>query len=515
YSIVALIAVLVLANYLTTLRNPVLDFPGTYTFGDQASTLIGSLDRDIEAYVFLPEAQMVKTKPGPGTEPELIRISEDVRLMLEQLPIINSRIKLTFLNADLASFDSTEFGSVSNGTIIFRVRKTQLTGVDEKPYIERRVYVYSERDLGRLEKEATRALIHVASPQIKVCFTNSNGERFGFTHQVNKADGLGELKRELQFFNANIQALDFNTDWPGPISDDCDAVFISGPSVPFGDVAQSAIFDYLKQGGNVLIAIDPTGREHFDWLREQTAGPYYAFVDKPLTNTRLSGLAITQDTVEHRITENISSGGRQSILLIKQGYFQKAANPAVPDGAMPSNGGGQAPVNAPPATDNANNSEDSPGNSAVYRTPADLAPEVFLYSNYESYYDANFNGRLDGAEQTVREPIGIAYAQPENPEGPKIVMYSGVDWLTDRGLSFPVNKANQVLLVDSLMWMTENPLAAALIAEEPESETVQLTDEIKLRLLIFGLVLFPLGITITMIVAVVLYRRRRRFVGEG
>ncbi|MCB1324594.1 MAG: Gldg family protein [Spirochaetales bacterium] len=500
-STLAAIPLLVLVNYITTVRNPAIDLPGNYSFGEDASRIIASIESPVQVFVFLPQLQAVRRQADSVTPTELYTISEDVRIMMEQLPVLNSNVSVQFLNADLGSFDTEEFGAVNNGTIVIRANRREIESiVTDSPYIERKVYVYSERDMRRLEKDVTRALIHVSSPQMHIYFPNLNGERFGFTHTANRIGGLDTLRRELGFYNASIRALDQSNGWPGPIPEDADVLFLAGPTVPYGPEARAEIVRYLESGGNVIVALEPAGREDFGWLLSEMGGSQYSFVPRVLTNTNIPGLAITNGTVSHAITEALQSGPRRDIVLVESGYFEEGARPA-----------SQAPVpQAAPAP-----APDAPETTApVFRSLRDLIPTPFLYSTFDSYFDQNRNGRFDGSEERGRRALAIAYAQPDNPETPRLAVFSGVDWLTERAFAVPVQSDNVRLIVDTMMWMVENPVVAGLVPDEPGEETTQLTDEIKFRIMLFGLVVFPVGISAIFAVLLYQYRRRRRFIDQ-
>ncbi|MBI3395401.1 MAG: hypothetical protein HY042_06170, partial [Spirochaetia bacterium] len=123
-AVVAALPLFVLINYVSAVRNPTLDMsPGYYSFGEASRTIIKTLNKDVQVYAFLPVQQAVRDAGKGSTRPELFKIAEDVRVMLEQLPVTNSRISLTFLNADLDAEKSAEFGTVANGTILLRVMK--------------------------------------------------------------------------------------------------------------------------------------------------------------------------------------------------------------------------------------------------------------------------------------------------------------------------------------------------------------------------------------------------------
>lgn len=480
YSIFALVTVLILINYIVGLRNPSLDLsPGYYSFSDDAQTIIGSIDADVQLYAFLPEQQAVRTRSDRQRQPELYRITDELRVMVGDIPKANPKINLKFLNADLEAFNTQEFGTVANGTLIFRVLRKDVSA--EKPYVERRVYVTSQKDMNKLEREVTRALLYVASPQRDLYFTSSNGERYSLTQNSARAASVESLKEQLRFFNSTLYALDTNNSWPGPIPEKATAVFILGPTVPFGPTARAAIIDYIKGGGKVFIALDPAGREDFAWLRDELGGKRYNYNRDVLTSTNLTGVAVVNTFGDHGIMEGLASGLQPLIVMPLSGYF-----------AQDSAAGGQPEAAAGPELN-------------------DLVSTEFLHSPHNAYVDSNRNGRRENNEPTARQILGLAYEKAGEPEGAKVIMFSGVDWMAERGLSFPVVNKNITLASQGLFWMTESPLVAALAPKEKQTRTIQITDEAKFWLILFAL-LFPIVVGAGLGFSIYWFRKNRRFV---
>lgn len=487
-SVLAAFPLFALVNYVSAVRNPTLDLtPGYYSFSDDARTIIKSLDKEVQGYVFLPDQQAVHESGKRTKVPELFRIAEDVRVMLEQLPLINSKIKLTFLNADLDADRMADFKSASNGSIIFRVLKSGDVDPDAKPYLERRAYVYREKDIVKLEREVTRALIQVSSPHKNLYFTASNGERYAMTDPSMANGSVATFTEEIQFYNFFPKALKHSSGWPGPIPADAGALVILGPTVPFGPEARKAINDYIANKGRVFIAIDPDGQEHFDWLLSSSKKRQFRFKKAFLSNLpKLPGTIVTDNVVGHRITENVSIAGSRLIAMPKSGHFEEVKNSPKPK-------------------------EETPAEMTPLK---DVEPFVFLYSTYNTVIDENRNGKKDGAEKSGRLPLALVYADEKNPDATKVAVYSSVDWLSNSGLRFPLDQRNIILGADTLFWLTESKIAAAMKIKERKTRNVQVTDDLKFRNLVLGMLLFPALIGMSLGAGVYLYRRKRKALGE-
>ncbi len=491
FSIFAFVPILILLNFVSAVRNPALDLsPGYFSFGEESRTIIGSIEEKVEITAFLPEQQMVQQRSDRVRTPELYRIVEELRVMLEQLPLINSNIELVFKNADLEAFNTEEFGTVSNGTIVFRVTRKDFVSAGDKPYVERRVHVLSEKDMSKLEREATEALIYVSSPRRKIYFTNANGERYGLTQDISQAASIESLKEQLRFFNSSVDHFDTRNGWPGPVKDDTSVLFIVGPTVPFGDEARQAIFDYVQRGGKLFITIDPEGREDFKWLRDAMGGKPYEYRNRPLTNTTVPNVAVMRNFGDHPILKDINRGIQALVVYPNGGYFESVLRS--PDAAKAE--------------------EESP--------LQDLTPKEVLNTPYDAYHDANRNRRRDASEAMPRHAAALAYENPAaaaaNEEGPRVLIFSGTDWIAERGLrAYEVRHKNLVLASQAFFWLTESPLVAGIVPKERLQRTTEVTDESKFRLITVGIFIFPLVVSLSLALSIYLYRRNRKFVGAG
>ena len=473
-SILAVFLLVIVANYLTHLRNPSLDLsPGYFSFQENSRRVIKSIDREIVVHTFLPELQAVNLRYGGFTAPELYQIAGEVRLTLEQLPLINPKIKLEFYNADLEAYSSTEFGNVRNGTIVCRSLKPrqekQDLDWDAKPYVERKVYINSEKDLDRLERDITKALVHVASEKKNIYFTDSNGERFGLTGPASRSLGIETFKEQLRFYNLYPKRLGQRQNWPATIPEDTAVLAIIGATTPFGARARQSILRYLKRGGAVWIAMDPRGEEDFGWLWKELGGEAYAFVKTSLTNTNLTGLLVSDNFEKHSITSTLQKLSSAMVVMPQQGYFDpmpSSTNKAKSSSQKKNTEDKRKKQNLQALNGAKQLQKNIQAKAGPVLTPlTELSPKPLLYSPYNSYIDSNGNGRRDSDEKTKRRLLGLAYEKTDMLDGPKLVLFAGTDWLSERGLRFPIAHSNSLLASDSMFWLVENPLTATLSAQ--------------------------------------------------
>ena len=506
-SILALFCVLVFLNYLSYIRNPSLDLsPGYYSFRENSRTVIRSLEREVNVYAFLPEIQAVRLRQSGFSSPELYKVTSDVRLILEQLSSINSKIKLTFYNADIDSYDSNEFGNINNGTIVFRCLKQESRNLslEEKPYVERKVYVNNVGDLKKMEKEILKALVYVASPQKNIYFTASNGELYDTTGAASRSSGIESFKQQLRFYNLKLKRLDTKSGWPGKaLPEDAAALAIIAPTTPFGEKARDEILSYLKKGGALFLSINvQEGKENFDWLLSSLGmeRERYRFIPSVLTNTNFSGLLVSDNFQEHSITDSIKKLSGASVLMPQHAYFEKIEEKKDKKRSPPPK--------EKEKKDKKKKKEKIPKKRGPVKKLSELEPHIFLYSPYNSYVDENRNGRRDGKEKNARRILALAYEKKDSPASPRLVIFSGTSWLSERGIRYPVANRNPLFATDSLFWLLESPLTASFTPLVRPTHNVQVTEELKWRLILIGMFLFPIGVAIALGGALFYYRRR-------
>ncbi len=507
-SILSVLLFVVLVNYLTNLRNPSIDLsPGLYSFEENSRGVIRSLKEKINIYAFLPELQAVTLRKSGFTSTELYKVASDVRLFLEQLKLVNPNIHLKFYNADLEAYNSNEFGGINNGTIVFRSTKKNKTisfDPNEKSYIERRVYVSSKKDLPHLERNITKALVYVASPKRKIYFTTSNGERYNTYGGRSRSLGIESFKEQLRFYNMKLEELDQKSGWPSKkIPTDADALLVIGATTPFGKKAQLSIQKYLKAGGALFLAIDPVrGSEDYSWLLNKMGGKQYKLSRFILTNTNLNGVLISDNFENHPITESIQKQFPSIALLPQQAYFmEKTVEKTVVRGEAKSS-----------VLEDAKKKKQNKGiiKKQSIKSLRELTNKIIFHSPYNSFSDVNRNGRKDSKEKSGRQVLALSYEKEGLNESPKVVIFSGIDWLTERGIRFPVAHQNFLLATDSLFWLLESSLTGTYKPVEGPQK-IQMTAFLKWKFLVIGMILFPILVGVLLASGLFLYRRKRTF----
>lgn len=492
--LIGFVAILSVFNLAATYRNSSADLtPGLYSYSEPARALLKQIPREVRVVAFLPVQQMVQDTGRRTTPTDLFRISEELRVLLEQLSVVNPRIQVRFLNADLLDPGQTDFKGVVNGTIL--VRTYSEDAASATPFTERRVSVTGEKDLDRFEKNLIEAIVQVTLPPAKILFPRSNGERtFGGTSRA--PNGLEEWTTQLRFFNFVPSVAETGTGLTIP--DDVKVVVLAAPVVAYSPEAKKAILEFLRKGGGVLALEDPTGGEDFAWLFEETGSAYRLekgflsqFVDRP-------GLLFTDAFAENEATASMRAGSRPAVLFAGNGYFERSAKTKnVPKPPAPSPATKTAPDGGK-ARDGESKAEDGYKESEI------------VFTDGRTFRDRNRNGKRENGEEGGRFALGVSFAGPG-----RVAIFSDASWLSNGGLMMPVDHTNARLGTDIIMWLAREGDVPGILIKERKDRSIQVSDSLKIRNIALGVVGFPLLTAVALAVASHLYRRRRAMVAEG
>ena len=499
-SSILFVLILIFVNYIGDMKNPVLDLsPGNLTLTKEARQIIESIDKPVELYAFLPDLQAIHFKSSRLPSPALYKIAPDMRIFLSQIPRVNAQIKLSFHNADLTSLGSQypDLPNIErNGVIVIRSKLNQL---DESSvhrargpkYSQKRLY-YS-KDLVDLEKDLIRALLQVSSPAKTIYFTTANGERHPFGDLTQSNRTLQTLRKQLDLYNFRFAQLDLvdtdicldeeiclDKDIKEKIPKDLDVLAINAPTVPFSSQARGFFLSYLDAGGALFVSIDPSSKEDFRWLLASLyEKELYQLNPEILTNTNLKQLLATQNILKHDLTATLRSLPTPFLALVRHASFERLYSSKLSE-------------------------------SSSFLNVKKLHPQVIAYSPANTHHDRNKNGRKDRDERVGRRILGLAYSkksQDTSSSSPKLLIYAGTDWLSEAGMRFPLRHHNALLATDSFLWLVESNLTASLKERPVPHRSLVLSDQLKRKLFLYGLIAFP--ITAVFILTVLLYFYRR------
>ncbi|GIX43165.1 MAG: hypothetical protein KatS3mg129_2898 [Leptospiraceae bacterium] len=461
-----LVLVLFLINLLLIKWDLTIDLtPGYYSFSKKTKDIIASIkSQNIKIFVFLPDQQLVQTKKDT-TVPEIYNFSEELKIMFSSISKINPEIEVQFYNADLLENNNQSFGNVTNGTIILRNYSNTQTNL---PYTERRIYVFSSYDLEKLEQNFIRSLLQIASEPIKVYFSTGFGERY--INVQKKPYNIDYFIDVLRIYNFEIFEWNEAKGFPYSIPEDTQILVFAGSQYPIPKDTQKVILDYLtNKNGKLLIMIDPNGKENFNWLLESLNLNYRFHIANLLQIERKPNFIYTDQIGIMDLTQNIRNIERPRILFTARGYFDK--------------------INQ-------------------LQKISDYIVKEFLFTTYTTWNDVNQNLKKDKIpeENNKRFTLGIAIEK----ENSKIVLYSDVDWITNKYLIQNIYNLNLQLATDTLFYLGNRMNIPGILEEKRENQNILIDESGKVRLFIIGIIIIPLSMIILVGLLVYFYNKKHK-----
>ncbi|HEY8428188.1 MAG TPA: GldG family protein [Sandaracinaceae bacterium] len=249
-----LVAIAAMLNYLAFRHYERWDWTAhdLYTLSPRTKAVLAELDRPVEIFILLSESE-------PGFE--------ELRNLLERYRAENERIQVRYVDPyrDPGAYREvaqrfrlgslvTEHGAeladvaavVSSGERHWEITRDDLLERELDPVdddeAELTVNVESERAL-------TGALVELTTGRAtKVCVTRGHGE-------LDPNEALAGFKREMERENLELET--FETRGATSVPESCDAVAVLGPAVAFSDAEAALLREYVRGGGNLLVALDP------------------------------------------------------------------------------------------------------------------------------------------------------------------------------------------------------------------------------------------------------------------
>ncbi|MDV6236104.1 Gldg family protein [Leptospira ellisii] len=500
--------VLVVVNYVSVIRNRNFDLSskGQYSFSPTAVKILKNATKEVDVIAFYPRPLENSAASDKANSFSLRRIRPDLEIYLDQLKSLGAQYKVRFINADVELDELAEFGQVSNGIVLIRVKKP--LSEDGKQFAEQRLSIKEKTDLEDFERKLVQAVVNITTEEKNVYFTQSNGERFSPIFQNLPNERVGILSNALGFLNFKVKGLGIAEGWPGRIPENADVLVITGPTVAFSKEAQEAVIDYIeRKKGKVFITIDPKGSENFSWLLERAG---YEFSKGPLSQIPSQpGVVIAKSFRKHPIEETLTRKEMGSMFPFG-GYFVASAQ-LTPAGKTLDpfplvESGGESIL------DKNNNGKQDPGEEK-----RNVILGMILRSVAKNPISSNASnlGKSDPLGTKDSSPIpGLGTQTPESPKNEtapeskgegRVLLFSGTSWITDQFISYGTNYE---LATSSVTWMYQDVSLTSIQPKKEEVNTVSLTDTQKRTVWILGMFVFP-GL-IAVISSFVLIQRRRR-----
>ncbi len=237
--ILMVFAILLMVNFIGARNIKTFDFSQAKrnTLSDQSIKLLSSLTEPLKIRFFYHEKQEGQAENRRAFR-ELIRKYQDN----------SSQISLEFIEVNERPDLAESYGVKQGKGIVFieyKGKKQSIEKIDEQ--------------------DMTQALIRVMSDKSKkIYFIEGHGEYS--LSDANSPKGLGRLKTVLE--SKNYEVLTVALAQTGKIPDDADAVAIIAPVQGLLAHETKAIDDYVKKGGNVLVALEPKNKSGLDaWVK--------------------------------------------------------------------------------------------------------------------------------------------------------------------------------------------------------------------------------------------------------
>ncbi len=227
---------MVVINFLGVRNIATWDFSAAQknTLSEQSIKLVKNLDSELKVIFFYKKGQ-------EGAEENRAAFRE----LIKKYQDFTSKINLDFVEVNEHPDMAKEFG-VDKGTgIVFLTYKGKKNRIDK---IE--------------EQEITSALVKVSRENEKNIYFTMGHKEYNLD-ESREANGLFQLKGLLEGNNYKVKTWAINSEPKAPA--DADLVVVAGPTQNFLEFEVKALKEYLKGGGNLLIALEgaPAGLEDF------------------------------------------------------------------------------------------------------------------------------------------------------------------------------------------------------------------------------------------------------------
>ncbi|NDJ61839.1 MAG: hypothetical protein GYB67_11985 [Chloroflexi bacterium] len=306
-----------------------------------------------------------------------------------------------------------------------------------------------------------RAQTTAALATANIFFTESNNEASRFDQS---GTGLSRFAALMRLQGASLQTVEWRTRFP----DDADLVVVGGPTLDFSPEQTARLWQYFRNGGQVLLLIDP---------------PFELANENFWTPTR-AGLFVL-------LWQDASARGRSDV-IVTEAALEVAAPPADDaEAAAESGAGGQVTLEGLSTAFTAELTADHPitagvigqadGEAAALQffsarsIEFDASPRDFIITplalTNDSYYgETEYNAYLETGdftfnigEDTARGPLVAAVSVEDPSTGGRLVLIGDVDVATNSGgfKTAPDGSASFVypdnvrFMMNTITWLVE------------------------------------------------------------
>jgi hypothetical protein len=256
-STVFLFAIVGMANYLAFRHYDRFDWTsqGVFTLSPKSKSVLQSLAKDTDVYVFMSQGEanyestdeLLNRYAAASTHVKVHHVDPDrqaseFKLLAQRFGIAAGVIETGEARADVAAV-------VAQGDKNWHVGREDLASSDFAMPGE----PAQESVTLKAEQALTGAIVQVTSGRAtQLCVTQGHGE---WSLEDASERSLSSFKQGLH--HDNIEWKPFETLGQKSVPKECDAVFVLGPLRAFAEAEAKLLLDYVRGGGNLLLALDP------------------------------------------------------------------------------------------------------------------------------------------------------------------------------------------------------------------------------------------------------------------
>lgn len=428
------LAILVCFNYAGVKRDKVSDWSYLKTTTPSSATIamLKATVEPLEVHVFFPNDNDVR----PFVAEYFDYLSANG----------SANLKVTYHDKDIEPMLAEEMKVSRNGQVIFK-------SGEKRERIDVGLDVSAARQmLRKFDSEVQKQILRLTAEKKKLYFTRGHGELGWASTSKDPMRSLDLVETLLRGQNYTVTTFSLAEGAGSDVPADAAAVVVVGHDQPFLQQEADALWRYVEGGGHLAVFLDPIGgsRETPAILQNQT-DPLIEMLKKAGLNYQKNLLAnetnhmqatrtpadnwflFTNSFSSHDSVSNLSRNDeRAAVLIFQAGYFD----------TQPQSGEWRA--------------------TTTVRSVA----ETFVDENRNSKFDGGKEKRQTytiGAVSTRPVKITDKDGKPLESEG-KIVAFGDATAFSDLLLR---NRANALLLVDSLKWLTgQADLMGELSSEE-------------------------------------------------
>ena len=306
-------------NYAASQWNRKLDLSyfQTTRAGTANQAFIKELTQDVKFVLFFP----------PGNE-----VLEHARSYFDELVVDAGNAEVQILDQALNPDKARDYRVRNNGYVVIATK-------DRNETLRLGMTIESARGtLRNLDAEVQERLMKVLRPARIAYLTTGHLERDYAPPSDDKRLGLSDFRQVLESLGFTVKRLGLGEGLGSAVPDDASLLIVAGPIEPFQPAEVTAVRNYMKAGGRMLVFVDPDHGSGVEELISElgiTASKELVATDDPRHLWRMEGRretpynVVTNKSSSHPSVKSLSrSAGRLAVLLMGAGSLAKTEHPA-------------------------------------------------------------------------------------------------------------------------------------------------------------------------------------------